>query len=578
MNQTRSFLLIAWLLIATLLYFEWSKAPVAPATDAAPQASTAPAAAIPSGGDLPSMSALPASDLPKVPTPGNALPEGPTAAPSTNLVTIRTNVLALELDPRGGTLVGADLLAYPVKKEAPAQKVRLLDSRAATFSVAQSGLLTQVGAPAPNHEAMFRTEDGRSDYRLADGATTLEVPLVWEDPATGLSVRKTLVFERGSYVVTQRVEVRNNGIQPWSGLSYEQLQRMTPPAVGRTAGLTNPEAYSFVGAAWYSPAEKFEKVSIADIYEDGPLTSNDVTGGWIAMLQHHFLVAWVPNTGERQDFTMDKVPNSQGRYLVRGLGEPFSVAPGMTTTRETRLWVGPKLQEQLEAVAPGLKLSLDYGIFTVIAQPMFDYVLKPLHDLTGNWGWAIILTVVLIKIALYWLSAKQYRSFAKMRAVQPRIEALKERYGDDKQKFQMAMMELYKKEKINPLGGCLPILVTIPIFIALYWMLLESVEMRQAPWIGWIQNLTAPDPYFILPAINLVVMYLTQKMTPTPGMDPMQKKIMTFMPLVFGVMMAFFPSGLVLYWCTNGILGLLQQWIITKRHGDKSTPTPAVAK
>ncbi|TNJ33347.1 membrane protein insertase YidC [Arenimonas terrae] len=571
MNQTRSFLLIAWLFVAVLLFMEWNKGPVAPAVVDAPAT-----ASLPTAGETPSAAALPsAGAVPVAPagTPPTAAPAAATLAP----ITVTTNVLRLQLDPRGGNLVGADLLAYPVTKEQPDTKVRLLDSTTAHYSVAQSGLLATAGSSAPNHEAVFRTEDGRSDYRLADGAQTLEVPLVWTDAASGVTVRKTLVLERGSYAITQRLEIRNQGAQPWSASPYEQLQRVVPPEKSSTSGLTNPEAYSFVGAAWYSPSEKFEKIAIADLFEDGA-QSRDVTGGWIAMLQHHFVLAWVPNKAEAQRFEMAPLPDNN-RYLVRGVSAPIQVAPGLSTTRESVLWVGPKLQKQLEQIAPGLKLTLDYGIFTFLAQPMFDYVLKPLHDLTGNWGWAIILTVLIIKIALYWLSAKQYRSFAKMRAIQPRIEALKERYGDDKQKFQMAMMELYKKEKVNPAAGCLPILVTIPVFIALYWMLLESVEMRQAPWIGWIQNLTAPDPYFILPAINLAVMYLTQKMTPTPGMDPMQKKIMTFMPLVFGVMMAFFPSGLVLYWCTNGILGLLQQWVITKRHGDKpEAGTPVAAK
>jgi YidC/Oxa1 family membrane protein insertase len=253
-------------------------------------------------------------------------------------------------------------------------------------------------------------------------------------------------------------------------------------------------------------------------------------------------------------------------YRIRSVALPVDLAPGAKVARQARLWVGPKVQKQLEAVAPGLKLSLDYGMFTFIAQPLFDYVLKPLHALTGNWGWAIILTVLALKLALYPLSAKQFQSMAKMRALQPRIEALKERYGAG-QEYNVAMMELYKKEKINPVSGCLPILIPLPIFFALYWVLLETVELRHAPWIGWIQNLTAPDPYFILPALNLAVMYLTQKMTPTPGMDPMQKKMMQFMPLIFGVMMAFFPAGLVLYWVTNGLLGLLQQWWITRRHG-----------
>jgi len=577
MNQTRTFLLIAWLAVAFLLFMEWNKGPApAPVADTTAATLPEPSAAIPDGA-LPDAAAVPsAAALPAAATPAASVP-APEAGTSAGVVRVRSDVLDLRIDLRGGTLVGAELLAYPIDKDKPERKVRLLDGNAGQFSVVQSGLVATAGV-APSHEATFRTADGRSDYALADGQDTIEVPLVWTDAATGVTVTKTYVLHRGAYALTQREDVRNEGGAPWRGYAYAQLQRV-PPAkpAGTGFGFTNPEAYSFVGGAWYSPEDKFEKRKFADFVEDGPL-NKDVTGGWIAMLQHHFLVALVPGATDPQRFSLATLGDGQ-RFMVRSVGAPFEVAPGAAASREQLLWIGPKLQEQLADVAPGLKLTLDYGIFTFLAQPMFDFVLKPLHDhVTGNWGWAIILTVLIIKLLLYPLSAKQYQSFAKMRAIQPRIEALKERYGDDKQKFQMAMMELYKKEKINPIGGCLPILVTIPVFIALYWMLLESVEMRQAPWIGWIQNLTAPDPYFILPVFNLVVMYLTQKMTPTPGMDPMQKKMMTAMPLIFGVMMAFFPSGLVLYWCTNGLLGLLQQWVITKRHGDKPGTTATVAK
>lgn len=579
MNQTRTFLLIAWLAVAFLLFMEWSKGP-APATLAEappaelPEPSASLPAAVPGDGAVPDASAVPAAVALPATADAPAAAAAAASAASPGLVRVRTDVLDLRIDLRGGNLVGAELSQYPVDKDEPARKVRLFDADPARFSVAQSGLVATAGS-APNHEAVFTPEGGRTDFQLAEGQDALEVPLLWTDPATGLQVRKTWVLPRGGYALTLREEITNNGSAAWRGYGYQQLQRVPPVARSTGFALTNPEAYSFTGGAWYSPADKFEKRKYADFVDDGPL-NKDVTGGWIALLQHHFLVAWVPATAEPQRFSLAQLGNGQPRFLVRSVGAPFEVAPGTSATREATLWVGPKLQEQLQDVAPGLKLTLDYGIFTFLAQPMFDYVLKPLHDyVTGNWGWAIILTVLIIKLLLYPLSAKQYQSFAKMRAIQPRIEALKERYGDDKQKFQMAMMELYKKEKINPIGGCLPILVTIPVFIALYWMLLESVEMRQAPWIGWIDNLTAPDPYFILPVINLVVMYLTQKMTPTPGMDPMQKKMMTAMPLVFGVMMAFFPSGLVLYWCTNGILGLAQQWFITKRYG---THAPVAAK
>jgi YidC/Oxa1 family membrane protein insertase len=336
---------------------------------------------------------------------------------------------------------------------------------------------------------------------------------------------------------------------------------------------TNPESFSLVGVAWYQE-DSFKKKKFADFKaEDKPI--ENVKNSWISMVQHHFVSAWVPADKETaHDISTSTIQlGGKPHYVITSTGPLIKVASGKMTTVESTLWVGPKLHKELEKIDPSLKLTLDYGIFSFIAQPLF-WLLSLLHSWIGNWGWAIISIVVLLKLALYKLSAAQYKSMAKMRAIQPRLEALKERYGDDRQAYSTAMMDLYKKEKINPAGGCLPMLIPLPIFFALYWVLLESVELRQAPWMGWIQNLTAPDPYFILPAMNLIVMFVTQRLTPMPGMDPMQKKIMQFMPLMFGVMMAFFPAGLVLYWVTNGILGIVQQQVINKRHGEK----PVTAK
>jgi YidC/Oxa1 family membrane protein insertase len=295
------------------------------------------------------------------------------------------------------------------------------------------------------------------------------------------------------------------------------------------------------------------------------------TGGWVAMLQHHFFTAWIPGANDASTFSTAWLPAGGGHQaVIREVGPSVSVPPGGRAETNARLWVGPKLVDKIEAQrVPGLERAVDfssYGWLAWIAGVLFS-VLSFLHSLFHNWGWSIIGLVVIVKGLMFPLSAAQYRSAAKMRQFQPRIEQLKERYGDDKQKFQLAMMELYKKEKINPVGGCLPVLVQMPVFLSLYWVLLESVELRQAPWFGWIHNLTAPDPFFILPVINVAVMWATQKLTPTPGMDPTQKKMMQFMPIVMGVMFAFFPAGLVLYWVTNGSLGLLQQWWMTRKYG-----------
>jgi YidC/Oxa1 family membrane protein insertase len=286
----------------------------------------------------------------------------------------------------------------------------------------------------------------------------------------------------------------------------------------------------------------------------------------VAMLQHYFFAAWIPDASEPDQIATEIVKTTgEPRYLVRSASPALTIAPNETRSFSARLYVGPKLQTTLDDIAPGLSLTVDYGILTFIASPL-HWILVELHALVSNWGIAIILLVLLIKLAMFKLSEAQFRSMAKMKRLQPRLEALKERYGDDKQKYNAAMMELYQKEKINPLGGCLPLLVQIPVFFALYWVLLESVELRQAPFFGWIQNLSAPDPYFILPILNAIQMVLTQRMTPAaPGMDPMQARMMKTMPLVFSVLLAFAPAGLTLYWTVNGWLSLLQQWVISKR-------------
>lgn len=563
MNQTRTFLLIAWAAVAFLLFQQW-QAPSQPA-------STAPASAV-NASSLPQTSA---SSLPSLPNtavaPTAILPAS--VGPSTQTVEIRTDVLRLTIDLKGASIVQSELLSYSVEKKTGSANVLLLDTKPQDFFVAQSGWLTKSGQNAPTHEAMFQTADGKNSYVLADGQASIEVPFVWLDAASGVRLSKTLILTRGSFVIKQKQIVQNTGAAAWTGYAYEQLKRIAPPPPSKTDGLTNPDSFSFVGSAWYGATDKYEKIKFADYTDgDGVLQSPNkaITDGWFGMLQHHFVTVWMPSKGDSQTFSLAKEGDpALPFYIVRGVSNESVVAPGASLSREDQLWLGPKAQKAMNAVHPTLDLSVDYGIFAFLSQPLF-WLLSKLHDLLGNWGWAIIAIVIILKAVLFPLSAKQYQSMAKMRAIQPRIEALKERYGDDRQKFAVAQMDLYKKEKINPAAGCLPMLIPIPIFLALYWVLVESVELRQAPWIGWIQNLTAADPYFILPVMNLAIMFLTQKLTPTPGMDPMQKKMMTFMPLIFGVMMAFFPSGLVLYWVTNGLLGLAQQWWMTKKYSSNA--------
>ena len=560
MNQTRSFLLIAWLVVGYFLWDAWQRdyatpAPTPAATDVQRgdgSVATPPAfdAAVP---EAPVGAAAPAAAAGAEPVAG-----APVAAAA---VRVTTDLLDLEFDATGGTLLHADLLAHRVSPDDGAAPVTLLSTEGRAFHIAETGMVSATDA-APSHRAGFTT--ARDSYALAEGADRLEVPFTWTGP-DGVEVRRVYVFERGSYAIGVRYEIRNGGSDAWQGNVYRQLQRV-PPVTPARSFFSSPEAFSFTGVAWYSPEDKFNKLAFDD-FADEPL-QHTVTGGWTAMLQHYFVTAWVPPADAPTAISSAVLDEAAPtRYLVRQVGPPVSVPAGGTGSSEATLYVGPKLHDHLEVVAPGLDLSVDYGFLTIISKPLF-WVLKWLHALFGNWGWAIIGLVVLIKAVFFKLSETQFKSFAKMRRVQPRIEALKERYGDDRQKFQQAMMELYKKERINPMGGCLPILVQIPVFIALYWVLVESVELRHAPWILWIDNLTARDPYFVLPALNMLAMFLTQKLSPAPGMDPMQRKMMQAMPFVFGVMFAFFPAGLVLYWATNGWLGLIQQWYIMRRHGE----------
>ncbi|WP_240096391.1 membrane protein insertase YidC [Thermomonas flagellata] len=543
MTQTRTFLILAWLMVATLLWMEWGKeqqTPPAPAAAAAsPGAPALATAGVPG--------TAPATAAAAVPAAGGA-----------RLVTLRNDVLALTLD--GNRVLRAELLRYPQTQAAGSPPVLLLDDAAGSQYTASDVWRGSDGQPI-----VLQPEGDPAGAQLAPGAA--QVQLVFHGAlGNGVQLRRTYTLARGSYAVRVHDELRNAGSAPWSGLVDRRLQRIPPDT---RHGFTDPQAFTLSGAAWYSPQDKYEKRKFAD-FGDKPLDKaspqgKPVTGGWIALSQHYFLAAWVPQPDQGALYSLTEAGPLRG---IQALGPQVQLAPGQGVSSTAVLWVGPKLADQLAQVAPGLELALDYGIFTVLSKPI-HWLLTQLHKLTHNWGWAIVLLVVLIKLLLYPLSAAQYRSMAKMRKFQPRIEQLKERYGDDKQKFQMAMLELYRQEKINPAGGCLPILIQMPVFLALYYVLVEAVELRQAPWIlGWINDLTARDPYFILPVLNGLIMWLTQRMTPMVGMDPMQKKMMQLMPVVMAVMFAFFPAGLVLYWVTNGALGMLQQWWNTKRFAE----------
>lgn len=476
--------------------------------------------------------------------------EAASTSAGASLVKVRTDTLDVVIDTRGGTIVDARLIEYPVAVNRPDEKYRLLSQRPSDYFIVQSGLLGAETARTPTHEAVFTAASDQ--FELKEGDDTLQVDLHWQS-ADGVRVVKRFTFNRDSYVVQLEQLVNNGSDTVWTGRDYRQLQRGEPTESG------NALMYTYTGGAVYSQEDKYQKYDFEEL-GSGQL-DRDVIDGWVAMIQHYFLTAIVPPRGEQQHFYGKRLGN--GRAVIGAYSPARTIEPGSGDSFTGLMFLGPKLQAELEATAEGLDLTVDYGFLVVIAKPMY-WILEQIQSFVHNWGWTIIIFTILIKLAFFKLSETSYKSMANMRKMTPRIQALKDRFGDDKQRLQQAMMEMYKTEKINPLGGCLPMLVQMPFFIALYWVLLESVELRQAPWILWIKDLSIKDPYFVLPVIMGISMFVQQKLNPPPP-DPMQAKIMMALPLVFTGMFAFFPSGLVLYWVVNNLLSIAQQWVITKR-------------
>lgn len=568
MSNMRPILFIGLIFVSVLLWQAWQK-------DYGPRPVQEPAVQSQSdsqgftdvdGGDadLPSvgtpvdqMDAADDPDLPEVGVPVSTQ-SATTAVSQDDLISVRTDVYDLKISPRGGSLVHAELLAYPIDRDAPAEKFVLLGNQRPHYYVASSGLVSG------SHQNVLPTTPFSADrrqYTLNEGQDSLEVPLTWTG-ADGITVTKTYRFSRGSYQIGFDQTVRNNSSSTWEGRAFHRLDR-TEPNLEDSNAFTNPERFSFNGAAIYTDAEKYEKFDYDDL-RDGDKTRND-DHGWMAMVQHYFITAWLPEPGVEMNYIAKTTQSNQGMlYRLQSAMPTLSVAPGTSQSFTQDLFMGPKLQDVIDSIRPGFDLTVDYGIFTPLSAVLF-WILDFIHGLIGNWGWAIVILTILIKGLFFKLTEKQYKTTAKLRKLGPRIQALKERYSDDKKTFNMKMMELYKTEKANPFGGCLPMLVQIPVFIALYWVLIESVELRQAPWMLWIQDLTAPDPYFILPLIYGAGMIMTMRLSPSPGMDPMQQKIMMFMPVAFTLLFLFFQSGLVLYWAVNVMISLAQQWVITKR-------------
>jgi YidC/Oxa1 family membrane protein insertase len=553
MNDIRRTIL--WVIFGFSLVMLWDKWQVhngrqatffpTPVASAPAAASSSPAAAAPD-------SAVPTA-VASAPAGAAQVPGAPAApAPARERLEISTDVLKLSFDTAGGSLVRAELLKN-VDLEDPARNFVLLDESAERVYLAQTGL---IGAPGlPNHTTVMTALPGPRE--LTEGNDTLEVRFASPE-SDGVKLIKTYTLTRGSYAVGVKHEVVNSGSAPVTPQLYLQLVRDGNKLAGESSFYS-----TFTGPAVYTEAKKYQKVEFKDIEENDAVFEKQSSNGYVAMVQHYFASAWLLGDGVARDIFARKV--STNLYAVGMISTLPTVAPGSSQTAEARLFVGPQLEKTLESLAPGLELVKDYGWLTILAKPLY-WLLDKLHSVIQNWGWSIVALVVLLKIAFYWLNAKAYASMAKMKAVNPRIAEMRERLKDKPQQMQQEMMRIYREEKINPLGGCLPIMVQIPVFIALYWVLLSSVEMRGAPWILWIKDLSAPDPWYLLPVIMTLTTLLQTALNPAPP-DPMQAKLMWFMPLAFSVMFFFFPSGLVLYWITNNILSIVQQWIINTRMG-----------
>lgn len=463
---------------------------------------------------------------------------------------ISNSNVELTVSSIGGDIVESKLLNFREKAEIGSNPISLFTQKRENY-IAQSGLIhekvddnKQIAGLAPNHHDEFKL------LKLADRY----VELIWQDKSNKINVLKKITLKEDDFVADISYQISNNSSKDWVGRAYNQLRR-SKPKEGRS--WITP---SFFGAAYYE-GDSYKKISFDEISDTQ--MAEQISGGWVAMMQHYFVSAWAGKEGENSLFYTKEIKGkNRTEYSIGMRSEPILIEPEQTATFSRTLFVGPKLQKNLEKVSPGLELTVDYGMLTFLSKPLF-WLLDKIYSFTANWGWSIILLTILIKALFYKLSETSYRSMAKMKKFTPKIQTLRERYADDRQKLNQAMLEMYKQEKINPLGGCWPILIQIPVFIALYWVLLESVEMRHAPFILWIDDLSSKDPFYVLPLLMGVSMYIQQKLNPTPP-DPVQAKVMQFLPIIFTAFFAFFPSGLVLYWVVNNILSIAQQWKIVR--------------
>ncbi|MGE0499229.1 MAG: membrane protein insertase YidC [Ramlibacter sp.] len=521
--------------------------PEAKATAPAAPASSVPSG-VPTGSTPATASAVPGATPASTATAG--VPATNVASAPRERITVTTDVLRLTFDTEGGTVVRSEFLKLK-DLDHKDQNLVLMDETAGRMYVAQSGL---IGGSFPTHKTPMTFTGERE---LKDGAS--ELVLKFESPEVGgVKLVKTYTLKRGAYDMAVRQEVINTGSATVSPQLYVQLVRDGNKPAGESSFYS-----TFTGPAVYTEAKKYQKVEFKDIDKDKADFEKQASNGYVAMVQHYFASAWILPDGLKRDLFARKI--DANLYAVGMITPVDNLAPGTRKTIETRFFVGPQEEKRLEAIEPGLELVKDYGWLTILAKPLY-WLLDKLHGFIGNWGWSIVALVILLKIAFYWLNAKAYSSMAKMKAINPKITEMRERLKDNPQQMQQEMMRIYREEKVNPMGGCFPIVVQIPVFIALYWVLLSSVEMRNAPWVLWIHDLSAPDPFFIMPLLMTLTTLLQTALNPAPP-DPMQAKLMWFMPLAFSVMFFFFPAGLVLYWITNNVLSIAQQWIINTRMG-----------
>lgn len=470
--------------------------------------------------------------------------------PGSRTVEVSTDLLRIKIDKLGGNIVQSQLLQFPEKLNSK-QPFTLLNDQPETLYLAQTGLTGKQGPDTASQLALYQST--QTQYQMGPDQNTLQVDLHWAGD-NGVRITKSYIFKRGQYAVDVRYAIANQGKAPWQGQLYTQLQHKPQQTKQTLLGL-----HTFTGAAISSDNKKYEKISYKSL--DKHDLNRPIQGGWLAFQQHYFLNAWV-NEPDQINHYYSQVSDDK-TYTLGAIGPEMSVPPHTVLEKTVRFYTGPESTKQLEGVAPNLDLTIDYGIFWVISSTLF-WFLRKIHFIVGNWGWSIVLLTLFVRLVFYKLSVISYRSMGKMRLLQPKIQQLKERYGDDKPKFSQEIMALYRKEKANPLSGCLPMLIQIPVFIGLYWVLIESVELRQAPWILWIHDLAARDPYFILPICMGLTMFLQQKLSPPPP-DPMQAKVMMMLPVVFTALFLYFPAGLVLYWVTNNTISITQQWYIMRK-------------